>query len=303
MTKKNSLWRGLAVAGAMLAAISGCSSWDTWQREKIFAPARTDGRWYREPLAGTEQFDIALANGDAVHAWYWQHPNPNAPAVLYLHGSRWNLNGSAFRIERWADMGFSVLAIDYRGFGKSTERLPSETTAYEDAAAALRELVKRQPDPSRRYLYGHSLGGAVAIELAAGNDAATPIAGLIVESSFTSISAMVRATRWGWIPGLPILVTQDFDSLGKIGKVTAPVLFIHGTEDMVIPHTMSDQLLAAATSSPPQLRRLLKVEGASHSNASRTGGAEYTQAVETFVHDAGLAYKPAAPARVAASGL
>lgn len=300
MTKKFPLWRGLAVAGSLLAAVSGCSSWDTWQREKIFAPARTDGSWYREPLPGTEQFDIGLANGDSVHAWYWQNPNPAAPAVLYLHGSRWNLNGSAFRIERWADMGFSVLAIDYRGFGKSTERLPSETTAYEDAAAALRELVKRQPDPARRYLYGHSLGGAVAIELAASNTAATPVAGLIVESSFTSIGDLVRTTRWGWIPGLPILLTQDFDSLSKIGKVATPVLFIHGTEDRIIPDSMSDQLLAAATASPPTLRRLLKVEGASHSNASRTGGQAYTQAVEGFVRDAGMAYR--APAQVAGAG-
>ena len=301
MMKKIPLWRGLALAAGVVAAVSGCSSLDTWQREKIFAPARTDGSWYREPLAGTEQFDIALADGDSVHAWYWQNPNPAAPAVLYLHGSRWSLNGSAFRIERWAEMGFSVLAIDYRGFGKSTQRLPSETTAYEDAAAALHELVKRQPDPAKRYLYGHSLGGAIAIELAAGNTAATPVAGLIVESSFTSIGDMVRSTRWGWIPGLPVLVTQDFDSLTKIRKVTTPVLFIHGTEDRVIPHTMSDQLLAAATSSPPLLRRLLKVEGASHSNASRTGGQEYALVVESFVHDAGQAYR--APAQIAGAGL
>jgi len=296
MTRSFPLWRSLAALGSLLAAVTGCSSWDTWQREKIFAPARTDGSWYREPLEGTDQFDLALASGDKVHAWYWQNPDPKAPAVLYLHGSRWNLNGSAFRIERWADMGFSVLAIDYRGFGKSTEILPSETSAYEDATAALLELARRQPDPSKRFVYGHSLGGAVAVELASQATPAAPFAGLIVESSFTSIGEMVQTTKYGWIPGLPILVTQDFNSKKKMWRVTAPVLIIHGTSDSVIPHTMSDQLLAAATSAPPDLRRLLKVEGASHSNASRSGPA-YVQAVQSFVRDASKAY--AAPAAIA----
>lgn len=289
MTRSFPLWRSLAALGSLVAAVTGCTSWDTWQREKIFAPARTDGSWYREPLPGTDQFDMTLASGDKVHAWYWQHPDPAAPSVLYLHGSRWNLNGSAFRIERWADMGFSVLAIDYRGFGKSTEILPSETTAYEDATAALLELARRQPDPSKRFVYGHSLGGAVAVELASQAVPAAPFAGLIVESSFTSIGEMVQTTKYGWIPGLPILVTQDFNSRRKMAKVTAPVLIIHGTHDSVIPHTMSDQLKAAATASPPALARLLKIEGASHSNASRSG-PEYVNAVKSFARDASKAY-------------
>src|SRR4029453_8261572 len=90
----------------------------------------------------------------------------HAPAVLYLHGSRWNLTGQTSRIEQLRSFGFSVLAIDYRGFGKSDGDLPSEQTVYEDARIAWDRLVQLQPEPSLRFIYGHSLGGAVAIDLA-----------------------------------------------------------------------------------------------------------------------------------------
>src|SRR5690606_37510116 len=118
---------------------------DEWQRQRIFSPESESRRWWREPPQGTEIFDITLHNGDQVRTWYWRHPSGDAPTVLYLHGARWNLNGSVFRMERWMEMGFSVLAIDYRGFGESTQRLPSEESAYEDSLAALTELARREP--------------------------------------------------------------------------------------------------------------------------------------------------------------
>jgi dienelactone hydrolase len=167
--------------------------------------------------------------------------------VLYLHGARWNLNGSVFRMSRWVDLGFNVLAVDYRGFGKSTELLPSEETAYADARVALDELKRREPDPSRRFIYGHSLGGALAIDLAAGplKQAQNEVGGIIIESTFTSIPAVVRAMKYGWVPGIELAVTQPFDSATKIGKVETPLLIIHGTSDGIVPHAMADELFAA----------------------------------------------------------
>jgi alpha-beta hydrolase superfamily lysophospholipase len=91
----------------------------------------------------------------------------DAPAILYLHGVRWNLTGQAFRIEQLRAMGYSVLAIDYRGFGQSRGDLPSEASVYEDARAAWERFTAMQPDAGKRLIYGHSLGGAVAIDLAA----------------------------------------------------------------------------------------------------------------------------------------
>jgi len=281
------------VASVLLATagVAACTQLDSWQRQAIFAPEHDDQRWFREPPAGTEVFDLTPAPGQHVRAWYWQSANPAAATVLYLHGARWNLNGSVFRMASWADMGFSVLAIDYRGFGESTRILPSERSAGEDAAAALQELARRQPDPARRFVYGHSLGGAIAIDLAARPDN-PPFAGLIVESSFTNIGAMVQTLKWGWLPGAGLLVTQPFDSLAKLSRLSTPVLFVHGTRDAVVPHTMSDQLFAAAQNVAPNLKRLVKIDGATHSGAVRAGAA-YADAVKEFVQDATAARRGA----------
>jgi len=145
--------------------------------------------------------------------------------------------------------------------------------------------VRRQPDPSKRFVYGHSLGGAIAIDLLAREDAA-PIAGLIVESSFTSIADMLSATtRWGKLPGARWLVTQPFASVEKITALKLPMLFIHGTADRVIPHSMSDALYAAATQAPSNLKRMVKLKDGSHSNGVRAGRV-YDTAIAEFMRDA-----------------
>ncbi len=281
--------RLVAVAVVTAASVVGCSHLDSWQRQTIFSPQSEPQTWWREPSAGTEVYDLALANGDKVRAWYWQSPKADAPTVLYLHGARWNLNGSAFRIDGWTRMGYSVLAIDYRGFGASTPRLPSEESALEDAMAGLKELARLQPDPARRFVYGHSLGGAIAIDLAARPEQ-PEFAGLIVESSFTSIGAMLGTLRWGKVPGASLLVTQPFASVDKLAQMHTPMLFMHGTADRVVPHTMSDELFAAARNVAPDLKRLVKIEGASHSGAFRSG-PQYDAAVKTFMQDASRAFK------------
>ena len=206
---------------ALAAGMAGCATLDTWQRKAIFQHQRAavDARFAGSaPPPATEAFDLRLANGDIVHAWYRQAA-AEAPTVLFLHGARRNLYESRYRIDRLAELGLNVLAIDYRGFGHSTPILPSEETALHDGRAAFDELRRRQPDPRRRFLYGYSLGGAVAIALAAEHDG---FAGVIVESSFTSITDLVRASRWGWVPFLGAVVTQEFDSRTRIGRVNEP---------------------------------------------------------------------------------
>ena len=116
-----------------------------------------------------------------MHGWWIPARDPDAPALLYLHGTRWSLGRNLDRISRWREVGFAVLAIDYRGFGRSDGDLPSETGIYADAQAAWEHLRLRQPDARRRFLYGHSLGGAVAIDLATRN---ADVAALVVESTF-----------------------------------------------------------------------------------------------------------------------
>ncbi len=286
----------LILAGIALAAsVGGCATLDTWQRKAIFQHERaaSDTRFHAvAPPDDTEVIDLVLANGDTVHSWYRQVA-ADAPTVLFLHGARRNLNGSQHRIDRLAGLGLNVLAIDYRGFGRSTALLPSEETALQDAHAALDELIRRQPDARKRFVYGYSLGGAVAIALAAERDG---LAGVIVESSFTSISELVRASRWGWVPFVSAAVTQEFDSRSRIARVNEPLLLVHGTADGVIPHTMADDLMAAATTVQPGFKRLVKIEGAGHRGAPFADRESFDRALREFVSLAQRALAPFAAA-------
>jgi alpha-beta hydrolase superfamily lysophospholipase len=278
--KRRTLFRWLA-ALIVLLGTTGYVALDRWQRATIFSVELGEARWAREAPAATEIYDLPVSGKETIRAWYIAAANPNAPTVLYLHGSRWNLNSSVFRIERWLEMGYSMLAIDYRGFGESSPRLPSQASAAHDATVALRELQRRQPDPAKRFVYGHSLGGAIAVNAVTSRNV-PDFAGLILESTFTNIQDMIATSRWAHIPGLRWLVTQPFNSLGSVAHVKAPVLVMHGTGDRVIPHTMSDQIYQAAARHPAN--RLVKFEHASHSGASRDH--RYDDVVTAFVEQA-----------------
>ena len=191
--------------------------------------------------------------------------------MLYFHGARWDLRASASRIERWRRLGFSVLAVDYRGFGKSTEIAPSEQSAAEDAEAAWQELVALTPD-HKHLIIGHSLGGAIAVELAAKHPEA---AGLVLESTFTSVADMVNESPWGFLP-VTLILTQRFDALSRIRDVKMPVVIAHGTNDRTVPFHMGERLFAAA----PSPKRFIKVEGGTHHNLSGAGFALYQQALK-----------------------
>jgi pimeloyl-ACP methyl ester carboxylesterase len=297
-----------SVAAALLAALaaSGCASIDRWQREAIFqteVAARVDGG---DAPAAAEEFDVAVPGGgetgiDRVHFWYLAAPEPDAPTLLYLHGARHNLYGfgNAGRIERLHDLGFNVLALDYRGFGRSTRILPTEATALEDARLALDELKRRQPLEGRRLLYGYSLGGAVAIALAQQYDG---VAGVVLESTFTSIADVVRQRRLGWVPFIGLVITQKFDSLARIGQVNEPLLFLHGTADGIVPHTMADRLYDAARAVPPELKRVVKIEGATHRGVMALDRASFARTLDEFVGLAAGAGSPAVAPAVAATG-
>ena len=218
--------------------------------------------------------------------------------IFYLHGARWNLTGHVRRIEQLRRFGFSVFAIDYRGFGKSDGDLPSEEMCYEDANAGWAWLARQQPDAARRFIYGHSLGGAVAIDLAAklaasdrANRAQGPQArGLIVESSFTSLPDVAAELSFSWLP-TSLILSQKFDSIEKIKAVDIPVLVVHGAGDRFIPAKFSQALYRAA----PSPKKLLLIENGSHNNSMWIGDGEYQHALGDLF---GLSGAPAGDAKV-----
>jgi uncharacterized protein len=255
--------RWLVLATGLLAVgLVGCASLGETERELIFRPVKDEWRGYRAGSTGFQEMWIPVSpskdnTGDKLHAWWAPGATPDAPVLLYLHGARWNLTGSVTRIPRWQRMGFAVLAIDYRGFGKSEGNMPSEASVYADAQAGW-DYIRTLAPNAKRYLHGHSLGGAIAIEVARRNPDAS---GLILEATFTSIPDMVKEMKWGWLP-VGFLITQRFDSLDKIDDVTVPTLFVHGTNDAIVPASMSQRLYAAAKAP----KKLVMVEGGTHHN-------------------------------------
>jgi hypothetical protein len=273
----------VGVSAALAAA--GCGTLAQKERELTFRVVPGDASWYAGMPTGIEEMNLPVdveGRTQHINAWWWPAGPPDAPAVLYLHGSRWNLTGQLFRIEQLREFGFSVLAIDYRGFGKSDGDLPSEQTVYEDARVAWERLKELQPDATKRFIYGHSLGGAVAVDLAANlsaeatqSGASIPARGLIVESSFTTLADVARALSYPWLP-VQLLLSQKFDSVDKIGRVRMPVLVVHGAGDRYVPSHFSQTLYDAA----PEPKKLLLVDGATHNNSMRAGSAEYRRALE-----------------------
>lgn len=267
----------LAVVLGILLSF-GCASLDEKQREWIFQPS--DRAWggsasYAEGMDDVWiEFDSKVTREPAKLHGLWleaDNPGPHTPILLYLHGARWNVAGSAGRMRRMQDMGFAVLAIDYRGFGKSSPGLPSETTAYEDARRAWAWLAGRYPGRPR-YVFGHSLGGAIAIDLASNVDDEQ---GTIVEGTFTSISDVASTFKWGWLPIGP-LITQRFDSVDKVAKIGSPLLVVHGANDTLIRSELGQRLFDAATGK----KRFLLVEGGSHHSTMLVGQARYRDAIE-----------------------
>lgn len=220
---------------------------------------------------------IAGENGARLHAWWIPARSQPAPTLLYLHGNGVNIGANAAQAVRLSEMCCDVLLFDYRGYGKSSGPFPSEKRAYEDAEAAWRYLQEqRRVPPKSVILYGHSLGGAVAIELAKRHPDA---AGLIVESTFTSV-----ADRAGMEPlyrafPLRLLIHERYDSAGKIRDVHMPVLFLHGEDDITIPSSMSERLYDLAH----EPKRLVLFPDAGHENTAMVGGERYRSAVREFV--------------------
>ena len=273
----------IVLASLLVLLPIGCAKLEQTERELVFRIEPGTARWFSGLPAGVEDVQLqspALAADESLHAWWWPAPRKDAPALLYLHGSRWNLTGQLFRIEQLHAMGFSVLAVDYRGFGQSRGPLPSERSVYQDALIAWEHLARLQPEASKRFIYGHSLGGAVAVNLAheLADDKQSPqAAGLIVESSFTNLGDVATAVSNTSLP-VRWLLSQEFDSLNKIGAVGVPVLIAHGRDDRYVPARFSEALFDAAR----EPKQLLLIDGANHNNSLRMGANSYRQALQTL---------------------
>jgi fermentation-respiration switch protein FrsA (DUF1100 family) len=237
---------GFFVAYALLAA------------DRVIFRARRPS--YRD---GPRVSKVAADDGTPITALHLRPEGERRGVVLFLHGNAEDLGDLLPRLEEFQRRGFSVLAIDYRGYGTTPGRA-NETNVVADAAAALRHLCAVEDVEAREViLYGRSMGGGPAVVLATRER----VGALILDGAFTSAFRVV--TR------VPILPCDRFPNVDRLPAVRCPLLIVHGTTDRTVPFSHGLRLLAAA---PPGTAHLW-VEGAGHNDLVEVAGEAYWEAL------------------------
>jgi uncharacterized protein len=187
---------------------------------------------------GLEYERIALRTEDGLSLMGWVMPAEEKRWLVYFHGNGENVSRYLSLMPALHGLGFNLLLFDYRGYGES-EGAPSEEGLYMDARAAYGFLRDRDVAPKNIYLYGFSLGTGVAVQLAT----EVEVAGIVLEAAYTSLPAAGRYAH----PFLPTgLMRNRYDSLGKIERIGAPILFFHARDDWTVPFSQGRELFEAA---------------------------------------------------------
>jgi hypothetical protein len=206
----------------------------------IFYPSRyPEGVWQPAGLA-FENVEFSSADGTSLHGWYVARAKPRG-VVLFCHGNAGNITHREPMLRRLHDIAHvTVFIFDYRGYGRSKGK-PAEAGVLADARAARAWLARREAVAEDRLIVmGESLGGAVAVDLAAENGAR----GLVLESTFTSLRD-VAAHHFPWLP-VRLLMHTRLDSAAKIKNYHGPLLQSHGDRDTIVPYKFGRRLFEAA---------------------------------------------------------
>lgn len=234
-----------------------------------FAFFFTEKTIFQPPPATYKDSDQILklpeAGGTHLSAVYLPAPNARY-TILYSHGNGEDLGELRPALEDLKQMGYSVLAYDYHGYG-TTPGTPTEANAYQDEETAYDYLRKTRGVPADRIIaMGHSLGSAMAIDLAVRR----PVAGLIIASAFVSADRIVTE--------IPILPLDKFENLAKIGRVHSPLLILHGEQDGTVP-VWHGRMLYEAANRP---KRAVWIAKAGHNNLFHVLGPRYEQTLKEF---------------------
>jgi hypothetical protein len=234
-------------------------------------------------VAGEEVF-FETEDGVRIHA-FWLPGDGADRAFLFLHGNAGNASHRLPNAALLSRLGAAVLLLDYRGYGRSEGR-PTETGVQADARAGFAHLVEaRGFAPERVVVFGRSLGGAVAVDLARGRE----LGGVVLESTFTSLSDMARRVL-GFLGPLAARATRGrFDSIAKIDELRAPLLVFHGDRDEIVPFALGRALFEAA----PEPKRFVTIRGAGHNDTVQIGGRPYLDRIETFLDEVAPRTAPA----------
>lgn len=227
-----------------------------FQRSLMYFPDRVRTPPAAAGLPQAEEMVLETQDGERVIAWYVAAKEGRS-VVLYFHGNGGALRDRAARFRNLVADGTGLVALSYRGYGGSTGD-PSEAGLLRDADALYAFAASRYP-PDRIVLWGESLGTGVAVAVAAEH----PVARVLLESPYTSI-ADIAASVYRFAP-VRWLIKDPFHSDDRIGKVSAPVLVLHGEQDATIPIAFADRLYATIRA-PKQFIRLPRADHNDHDN-------------------------------------
>ena len=261
------------------------------QRRMIFPAGRSDVPLAAADFAGPLDLrDISVTTEDGLTLHGWLARAPDGPedaaerkAILYLHGNGGDRRIRLGEADALNALGWDVLMFDYRGYGEN-EGSPSEIGLRSDAQAFWRATREEGYRPERVVIAGVSLGGGVATPLTAHLcDAGTPPAGLIVRSTFDSLTA-AASDRFPWLP-VSTLLKDRFDSAAVADRVTCPVFQAHGTDDGIVPPALGRRLHEAFPdrSADGTPKRWLLLEGVGHNAVRVQGGKTFADAERAFL--------------------
>ena len=225
----------------------------TLQARLIFYPGRLDPdfKFRLEPTG--EEVVLKTADGEQIHGLFFA--NQSADVILYFHGNAGDLGGWQFVADDFIALGYNFLIIDYRGYGKSSGKI-TEKGLYLDADAAFDFLLQKGFSPGDILVYGRSVGSGVAVDLAAKQSCK----GLILESPFSSLSILANEKLPLFFPSL--YLRFRFDNIGKMNRVKCPVIFLHGSDDTLIPPSHSAKLYEKFTGK----KKMIIVDHGSHND-------------------------------------
>ena len=235
-------------------------------------PGRLEGDWHPHALPVQDVW-LASSDGTKLHAWWI--PNDQATfTFLAFHGNAANIANRAPVYEFLRDTPANVLALEYRGYGRS-EGKPSEAALYRDADAAYQYLVNAKGiAPKSIISFGQSLGTTVAAHLAAHRE----VGAVLLEAPFPSASRVARQFFW-FLPGLSLLARGQFDTQARLQQITAPILIVHCTQDPVIPFQFGQAVYEAAR--PP--KDFLSINATCHEESSLVAPTQYRATLQKFL--------------------
>lgn len=225
------------------------------QRSLLYFPEKETKSLASYNLEDTKEIFREASDGTKLQIWYREPSKEGMPMIIYYHGNAYTLGYRHLKFKEMIDRGYGFIAVAWRGFGKS-EGSPSEEGLYKDARTSVKFLEELGYKTEDTIVIGESLGSGLAVKMAT----EFSFKGVFLITPYTQIADRAQEIYWY----LPVkgLLYDNFDNIGKIANINAPIIMVHGDQDLVIPHTHSEKLMNFAKDP----KKLIIYPGKGHSN-------------------------------------